>query len=175
MLTENEIVTKKAEMSELTEEEQAEHKEPKSIETKEENNSMQELIKLLQERLKIYEIAEEKAKRNNEIGKARRYNRGIKILKEMLISVQSGTSVNEADIPPVLPSSATAEPTVQYIDSMYFFKLIFHGYFSFCSMNLLIICNWFYILLSRKIFMHLCMSAYVQKNWWKDWMYNFIF
>jgi len=132
MLTENEIVTKKAEMSELMEEEQAEHKEPKSneiSEIKEENNSMQELIKLLQERLKMYEIAEEKAKRNDETGRARRYNRGIKTLKEMLISVQSGTSINEVDIPPVLPSSATAESTVQYIDSTYFFKLIFHGFF----------------------------------------------
>jgi len=141
MLTENEIVTKKAEVSELMEVEQAEHKELKSIETKEENNSIRELIKLLQERLKIYEIAEEKAKRNDETGRARRYNRGIKTLKEMLISVQSGTSVNEADIPPVLPSSATAESTVQYIGSTYSFMLIFHGYFSFCSMNLLIICN----------------------------------
>jgi len=103
----------------------------------------------LQERLKIYEIAEEKAKRNDETSKARRYNRGIKILKEMLISVQSGTSVNEADIPPVLPSSAIAESIVQYIDSTYSFMLS-HEYFSFCSTNLLIICNWFYILLYRK-------------------------
>jgi len=160
MLTENENVIKKAEI----EEEQAEHKEPESVEIKEESNSMQELIKLLQERLKLYEIAEEKAKRNDETGKARRYNRGIKTLKEMLISVQSGTSVNEADIPPVLPSSATAESTDQYIDSTYFFKLIFHDYFSFCSMNLLIICNWFYILLYRIIFMHVCISAHVQKT-----------
>lgn len=119
MLTGNETMT---EMPELMEEEQAEHDEHESTETKEENNSMQELIKLLQERLKIYEIAEEKAKRNNETSKVRRYNRGIKTLKEMLVSVQSGRNINEADIPPALPSSAITESTVQNIGSTYSFK-----------------------------------------------------
>lgn len=113
MLTGNETM---AEMPELMEAEQAEHDEHESTETKEENNSMQELIKLLQERLKIYEIAEEKAKRNDETSKVRRYNRGIKTLKEMLVSVQSGRNINEADIPPALPSSATTESTVQNIE-----------------------------------------------------------
>ncbi|XP_011706341.1 PREDICTED: coiled-coil and C2 domain-containing protein 1-like [Wasmannia auropunctata] len=112
MLTGNET-EEKTETPELMEEEQAEHE---STETKEENNSVQELIKLLQERLKIYEIAEEKAKRNNETGRARRYNRGVKTLKEMLVYIQSGKSVNEADIPPALPSSATAESTVENIE-----------------------------------------------------------
>lgn len=112
MLTGDKTVTEKAEMPELVEEE-VEHGEQESTDTKEENNSMQELIKLLQERLNTYEIAEEMAKRKNETGKARRYNRGIKMMKEMLVSVQSGRSINEADIPPVLPSSATAEPTVE--------------------------------------------------------------
>ncbi|XP_018347264.1 PREDICTED: coiled-coil and C2 domain-containing protein 1-like isoform X2 [Trachymyrmex septentrionalis] len=111
-LTGNEIVTEKADMSELMKEEQAESN---KHETKEEDNSTPKLIELLQERLKIYEIAEEKAKRNNETSRARRYNRGIKTLKEMLVSVQSDESINEADIPPALPSSATTESTVQNI------------------------------------------------------------
>ncbi|XP_025995654.1 coiled-coil and C2 domain-containing protein 1-like isoform X2 [Solenopsis invicta] len=108
MLAGNEIVTQTAEMSELVEEEeQVEPDEPESIEIKEQNDSTQEVIKLLQERLQIYETAEKKAKEKNETGKARRYNRGLKVLKGMLVSVQSGGSVNEADIPPALPSSAT--------------------------------------------------------------------
>lgn len=105
-------------MPESMKEEQVEYDEH---ETKEEDNSIPKLIKLLQERLEIYEIAEEKAKRNNETSRARRYNRGIKILKEMLVSVQSGKSVNETDIPPALPSSATTESTVQNIGSTHFF------------------------------------------------------
>ncbi|XP_018308605.1 coiled-coil and C2 domain-containing protein 1-like isoform X3 [Mycetomoellerius zeteki] len=112
-LTGNDIVTEKADMPESMKEEQVEYDEH---ETKEEDNSIPKLIKLLQERLEIYEIAEEKAKRNNETSRARRYNRGIKILKEMLVSVQSGKSVNETDIPPALPSSATTESTVQNIE-----------------------------------------------------------
>lgn len=94
----------------MEKEEEAEHE---SVETKEDNNSTQELIKLLQERLEIYEIAEKKAKDKDETGRARRYNRGIKMLKEMLVSLQSGKSINEADIPPALPSSATAESTIK--------------------------------------------------------------
>lgn len=118
------------------EEEETEHGEYESTETKEENNSTQELIKLLQERLKIYEIAEEKAKRKDESSRARRYNRGIKTLKEMLVSIQSGRRINEADIPAVLPPSATDEPTIRNIGSTYFFRHYFYGYIS-----LLIICN----------------------------------
>ncbi|KYN06003.1 Coiled-coil and C2 domain-containing protein 1-like protein [Cyphomyrmex costatus] len=106
MLTGNEIVTGMADMPESMKEEQAKDNEHK---TEEENNSISQLIKLLQERLKIYEMAEEKAKRNAETSKARRYNRGIKTLNEMLISIQSGESVNEVDIPPALPSSATTQ------------------------------------------------------------------
>ncbi|KAL0113040.1 hypothetical protein PUN28_012340 [Cardiocondyla obscurior] len=114
MLTGNE--PEKAKTPELMIKENEEEAEQKSTETKEENNSMQELIKTLEERLKIYEIAEEIAKRKDETSKARRYNRGIKTLKEMLISAQSGQSINEVDIPPVLPSSAITEPIVKNIE-----------------------------------------------------------
>lgn len=110
MLSGNEPATEVTEVPEVKEEEQ---EEPKEDESKEENNSAPEVIKLLQERLKIYEMAEQKAKREHESGKARRYNRGVRTLKEMIVSAQSGGSVNEADIPPLLPSSAIAESTVK--------------------------------------------------------------
>lgn len=72
---------------------------------------MQNTITLLQERLKLYQIAEKKAKQENELGKARRFNRGIKTLKELLHNAQAGKVINEDDIPPQLPPSATAEST----------------------------------------------------------------
>ncbi|XP_050450020.1 coiled-coil and C2 domain-containing protein 1-like isoform X2 [Cataglyphis hispanica] len=111
MLTGNEIVTEETEMPEIMEEEQAEPNKCES--TIEENNSMHEMIKILQERLTTYEIAEQKARKENESGKARRYSRGVRTLKEMLVSAQSGGIINEADIPPLLPPSATAESTIK--------------------------------------------------------------
>lgn len=136
MLSGNEPVTEKID---ATEEEQAE---PEEHETKEENDSVQEVIKLLQERLKIYEMAEQKAKREHESGKARRYNRGVKTLKEMLVSAQSGRSISEADIPPPLPSSATTESTVKNtgmyaLPYKYYFT---YRYFCFNSITLCIEC-----------------------------------
>ncbi|KAG7203396.1 hypothetical protein KM043_013465 [Ampulex compressa] len=75
----------------------------------EENDSpVEETIKQLEERLKIYEAAEQKAKRDNELGRARRFNRGIKTLHELLNHAKAGGPINEADIPPLLPSSAIA-------------------------------------------------------------------
>lgn len=111
MLTGNEIVTEETEMPEITEEEQAESNKCES--TTEENNSMYEITKVLQERLTTYEIAEQMARKENESGKARRYNRGVRTLKAMLVSVQSGRIINETDIPPLLPPSATAESTIK--------------------------------------------------------------
>lgn len=108
MLTGDEIITEETEVPEIVEE-QAEPNEP----TAEENNSMHEMIKLLQERLTIYEKAEQKARNENESGRVKRYSRGVKTLKEMLVSAQSGRNINEADIPPLLPHSAIAESTVK--------------------------------------------------------------
>ncbi|XP_015438520.1 PREDICTED: coiled-coil and C2 domain-containing protein 1-like [Dufourea novaeangliae] len=73
--------------------------------------SMMNTIRLLQERLRLYEMAERKAKQENEPGRARRFNRGIKTLKELLTDAQSGKPINEADIPPELSASAVAEST----------------------------------------------------------------
>jgi len=115
MLTGDEIITEETEIPEIVEE-QAEPNEP----TAEENNSMHEMIKLLQERLTIYEKAEQKARNENESGRAKRYSRGVKTLKEMLVSAQSGRNINEADIPPLLPSSAIAESTVKNAGNIFF-------------------------------------------------------
>ncbi|XP_054004051.1 coiled-coil and C2 domain-containing protein 1-like isoform X2 [Hylaeus anthracinus] len=75
------------------------------------NTSMEKMIQLLQERLRLYQIAEKKAKQENESGRARRFNRGIKTLKGLLHDAHSGKVINEADIPPQLPPSATTEST----------------------------------------------------------------
>lgn len=113
MLSGNEPVTEETEMPVTPEKEQTQSDKSESAEAKEEDNSTQELVKLLQERLVMYETAEQKARRENESGRARRYNRGVKTLKEMLASAQSGREVTEADIPPVLPSSAITESTAK--------------------------------------------------------------
>lgn len=131
MLTGDESITEEAEIPEIVEE-QAEPSES----TTEENNSMHETIKLLQERLTIYEKAERKARKENESGRAKRYSRGIKTLKEMLISAQSGRNINEADIPPLLPPSATAESTVKNTGNIY--SLICIVYYLYLSIVILI-------------------------------------
>ncbi|XP_034194694.2 lethal (2) giant discs 1 isoform X1 [Osmia lignaria lignaria] len=77
--------------------------------SQQDDTPMQNTITLLQERLKLYQIAEKKAKQENDLGRARRFNRGIKTLKELLHNVQAGRVINEGDIPPELPPSATAE------------------------------------------------------------------
>ncbi|XP_044575393.1 coiled-coil and C2 domain-containing protein 1-like isoform X2 [Cotesia glomerata] len=67
----------------------------------------EELVKLLEERLDLYKQAESKAKSTNDTSKARRYNRGVKTLQGMLRDAKAGKNVESADIPPLLPRSAT--------------------------------------------------------------------
>ncbi|XP_076646996.1 lethal (2) giant discs 1 isoform X2 [Halictus rubicundus] len=74
-------------------------------------------INLLEERLRLYETAERKAKQENEPSRARRYRRGIKTLKELLTQAQSGKPINEEDIPPQLPPSAVSESTTKVSES----------------------------------------------------------
>lgn len=75
------------------------------------NTSMGSTIKLLQERLKHYEIAENKAKQENEPGRARRFNRAIKTIKQLFKDAQAGKAIDQSDIPPELPPHAVAEVT----------------------------------------------------------------
>ncbi|KAK1128344.1 hypothetical protein K0M31_002808 [Melipona bicolor] len=88
-----------------------------STEQPEMQNDNENIVELLRERLRLYEIAEEKAKQTNELSRARRFNRGIKTLKELLSDAQAGKSINESDIPPELPPHATAETTAEVSDS----------------------------------------------------------
>ncbi|XP_034936610.1 coiled-coil and C2 domain-containing protein 1-like isoform X2 [Chelonus insularis] len=66
-----------------------------------------EIIKILEERLEVYTVAEQKAKNNNEMSKVRRFSRGVKTLQGMLRDAKAGRNVDSADIPPPLPPSAT--------------------------------------------------------------------
>lgn len=72
-----------------------------------ESPGSEELVKLLEERLDLYQQAESKAKSTNDTSKARRYNRGVKTLQGMLRDAKAGKNVDSADIPPLLPRSAT--------------------------------------------------------------------
>ncbi|XP_068987998.1 coiled-coil and C2 domain-containing protein 1-like isoform X3 [Bombus flavifrons] len=82
-----------------------------NTEQSETQNDNESIIKLLKERLQLYEIAEKKAKRENELSRARRFSRGIKTLTELLKNAEAGKSISENDIPPELPPHATAETT----------------------------------------------------------------
>ncbi|XP_014612252.1 PREDICTED: coiled-coil and C2 domain-containing protein 1-like isoform X2 [Polistes canadensis] len=74
-------------------------------------------LQLLQDRLTLYQKAEKKAKQQNETSKARRFGRGVKTLQQLLKDAQSGIAINEADVPPPLPPSATSESTEQPTDN----------------------------------------------------------
>ncbi|CAL8100917.1 unnamed protein product [Orchesella dallaii] len=62
----------------------------------------EQLIKLLQERLDLYEKAKAAADTVNDSAKSRRFTRGVKTLKEMLSKVKNGRVIDESDIPPAV-------------------------------------------------------------------------
>jgi len=67
-------------------------------------------LKLVQERLSMYELAEKNAKLSGDNMKARRFGRGVKTLQSMLKDVKSGKSIVLDDVPPMLaPSTKTVE------------------------------------------------------------------
>nr|XP_031838756.1 coiled-coil and C2 domain-containing protein 1-like isoform X2 [Nomia melanderi] len=111
MITGNESSEKISPMEENSVTEGAQHSELKVDCT-----PVESVIKLLEERLTLYQTAERKAKKENELGRARRYTRGIKTLKELLTDAQSGKPIDEADIPPQLPPSAVAESTEKVLE-----------------------------------------------------------
>lgn len=86
-------------------------------ESEERNVSTGSVIQLLEERLRFYQMAEKKAKEENEPGRARRFSRGIKTLKELLHDARAGKTITEADIPPQLPQSAISELTKEVSES----------------------------------------------------------
>ncbi|XP_035786204.1 coiled-coil and C2 domain-containing protein 1-like isoform X2 [Anopheles albimanus] len=58
------------------------------------------LVALIKSRIAMYTQAEENAKKAGDSSKARRFNRGLKTLKDQLRLAEAGKSVPEADIPP---------------------------------------------------------------------------
>ncbi|XP_032483842.1 coiled-coil and C2 domain-containing protein 1A isoform X2 [Phocoena sinus] len=54
----------------------------------------------LQERLALYQTAIETARQAGDGAKMRRYDRGLKMLENLLASVQKGKAIDEGDIPP---------------------------------------------------------------------------
>ncbi|XP_052871973.1 coiled-coil and C2 domain-containing protein 1-like [Anopheles cruzii] len=59
-----------------------------------------ELVSLIKSRISMYTQAEEGAKKAGDSGKARRFNRGLKTLKDQLRLAEAGKHVAESDIPP---------------------------------------------------------------------------
>ncbi|XP_058461849.1 coiled-coil and C2 domain-containing protein 1-like isoform X2 [Malaya genurostris] len=55
---------------------------------------------LIKSRIEMYVLAEDNAKKTGDSGKARRFNRGLKTLKDMLKQVEAGKSVDPSEIPP---------------------------------------------------------------------------
>ncbi|XP_027706587.1 coiled-coil and C2 domain-containing protein 1A isoform X1 [Vombatus ursinus] len=68
----------------------------------------------LAERLAMYQTAITNAKQTGDSSKVRRYERGVKTLENMLVSVKKGRSINEEDIPPpvAVGKSLTPPPEV---------------------------------------------------------------
>ncbi|XP_069086547.1 coiled-coil and C2 domain-containing protein 1A isoform X2 [Pleurodeles waltl] len=65
------------------------------------------------ERLDMYKTAITNAKQAGESSKVRRYERGLKTLESMLVSVQKGKAINEEELPPpvAVGKSRSAEET----------------------------------------------------------------
>lgn len=81
---------------------------PRSVEPLQQRSQQREegvghsLTETIRERLAIYKEAEGIAKDNGDNSRARRYNRGIKTLKDLERAALSGRPVREDDIPPMI-------------------------------------------------------------------------
>ncbi|XP_046961608.1 coiled-coil and C2 domain-containing protein 1-like isoform X2 [Vanessa cardui] len=67
-------------------------------------------VTLLQERLSDYTLAEKMAKANGDSSRARRFNRGIKTLNDLLKQAKAGRAIKDEDIPPPVSIGKPAEP-----------------------------------------------------------------
>ncbi|XP_065200523.1 coiled-coil and C2 domain-containing protein 1-like isoform X2 [Planococcus citri] len=65
---------------------------------------------ILEERLKLYQAAEQNAKNAGDSTKARRMTRGITTLKDLLRRANSGATINVDDIPPVVSTGSSKPP-----------------------------------------------------------------
>uniref|UniRef100_A0A182QH97 Coiled-coil and C2 domain-containing protein 1-like n=1 Tax=Anopheles farauti TaxID=69004 RepID=A0A182QH97_9DIPT len=64
------------------------------------SSSNGDLITLLKTRITMYTQAEDGAKKSGDSGKARRFNRGLKTLKDQLKLAEAGKPVDQSEIPP---------------------------------------------------------------------------
>lgn len=73
-------------------------------------NSTPSIEILLKERLEMYKLAEANAKAANEAARARRFNRGIGTLQNLLKEALAGKPINEEDIPPPVAVGGAKKP-----------------------------------------------------------------
>ncbi|XP_066474043.1 coiled-coil and C2 domain-containing protein 1A [Tiliqua scincoides] len=111
-----------AELNEVLEEEDEEETKDASIPVAAKVNDIpadsSRTESLLVERLDTYKTAIENAKQAGESSKVRRYERGLKTLENLLISVRKGKKIDEDEIPPPVATgknicSQQASPTEQ--------------------------------------------------------------
>ncbi|CAF0721649.1 unnamed protein product [Adineta ricciae] len=106
-----------AELNEITEDiEHDSHEPPKQAQAASTGN----ILSLLEGRQDMYNKAIASAKANGDASKARRLDRQIKTIQELLHSARAGAPINESDIPPevfIAPSAASvpakAPPTIE--------------------------------------------------------------
>lgn len=67
-------------------------------------------ITLIKARIEIYNAAEANAKQTGDTSRARRYNRGLKTLKDLLKHAESGKTVDPSEIPPEIHVKKSDEP-----------------------------------------------------------------
>lgn len=76
-----------------------------------------DLKTLLAERLKMYEAAEDVAKKSGETTRARRFNRGIKTIKDLMKQNNAGRPINSEDIPPEVSTNIPKKHTPDSISA----------------------------------------------------------
>uniref|UniRef100_A0A182K679 Coiled-coil and C2 domain-containing protein 1-like n=1 Tax=Anopheles christyi TaxID=43041 RepID=A0A182K679_9DIPT len=74
------------------------------------SSSNGDLVSLLKSRIAMYIQAEEGAKKSGDSGKARRFNRGLKTLKDQLKMAEAGKIVDQNDIPPEVSVKLAVPP-----------------------------------------------------------------
>ncbi|XP_017778649.1 PREDICTED: coiled-coil and C2 domain-containing protein 1-like isoform X2 [Nicrophorus vespilloides] len=100
------------ELSEITNDEFVEEIPQESSPTN--NDVPNEMLNLLQERLKMYELAQSNAKEAGESSRAKRFGRGISTIKDLIKTTNSGKPINKDDIPPeVTVNTQKREPPVE--------------------------------------------------------------
>uniref|UniRef100_A0AAG5DMJ8 Coiled-coil and C2 domain-containing protein 1-like n=1 Tax=Anopheles atroparvus TaxID=41427 RepID=A0AAG5DMJ8_ANOAO len=80
------------------------------------SSSSVDLVALLKSRITMYTQAEEGAKKAGDSGKARRFNRGLKTLKDQLRQAEAGKPVDQSEIPPEVSVKLATNQTVSTED-----------------------------------------------------------